>query len=107
MKFIKILVNSEYFSGARYCFSVLAARQGTLHPAEFSVIAEWYSWLAANVELPLDLILYLRTDPAVVFERMQARGRSEEATVPLAYLSDLHDAYEVSPQRIFSLIYNI
>jgi len=78
----------------RYCFSELARREGTLHEAEFSVIAEWYKWLEENTDLPLDLIIYLQTSPQVVFERMQTRGRSEESTVPLQYLSALHDTYE-------------
>jgi deoxynucleoside kinase len=78
----------------RYCFSELARRQGTLHEAEFTVIAEWYKWLEEHSELPLDLIIYLRTTPDIVFERMQSRGRSEESTVPLQYLTELHETYE-------------
>jgi deoxyadenosine/deoxycytidine kinase len=39
-------------------------------------------------------LVYLRTDPSKCMERLQARQRSEEATVPLSYLTDLHNLYE-------------
>lgn len=41
-----------------------------------------------------DLIVYLRTSPESVFERMKARMRGEECAVPLSYLKDLHKFYE-------------
>jgi deoxyadenosine/deoxycytidine kinase len=78
----------------RYCFNELAKRQGTLQEAEFAVLAEWYKWLGERIDLSLDLIVYLRTSPDTVFNRMKGRGRAEESTVPFSYLSDLHDVYE-------------
>ena len=44
--------------------------------------------------LDLDLIVYLRTDPDVAYDRMRSRGRTEEAGAPLKYLQLLHEAYE-------------
>lgn len=38
--------------------------------------------------------VYLRTTPEVVYDRMKARGRSEENSVSLDYLQQLHDLYE-------------
>jgi len=58
------------------------------------VLAEWYKWLGERIDLSLDLIIYLRTTPDTVFARMKGRGRAEESTVPLEYLSALHDTYE-------------
>lgn len=40
------------------------------------------------------MIVYLRTTPEVVYERMIQRGRSEETSVSLDYLKQLHDLYE-------------
>ena len=50
-----------------------------------------------HMSLELDLIVYLRTDPEVAYDRMLQRGRSEEtgnAGPPLGYLKILHKAHE-------------
>lgn len=39
-------------------------------------------------------LVYLRTCPEVVFERMKARAREEESCVPLEYLRKLHKLHE-------------
>lgn len=38
--------------------------------------------------------VYLQTTPEVVYERMKQRGRSEETSVSLDYLKQLHDLHE-------------
>ena len=51
----------------------------------------------SHMSLELDLIVYLRTNPEVAYERMIKRGRSEEtgnAGPPLGYLKILHKAHE-------------
>lgn len=57
-------------------------------------MSEWHSWLEQKFDLTLDAIVYLRTDPQTVYNRMQTRGRSEESTVPIDYLQSLHETYE-------------
>lgn len=39
-------------------------------------------------------LVYLRTTPEVVYDRMKVRGRSEETSVSLDYLKQLHDLHE-------------
>lgn len=39
-------------------------------------------------------LVYIRTKPEVVYERMLQRGREEEEKVPFEYLKDLHDVHE-------------
>lgn len=39
-------------------------------------------------------LVYLRTNPEVVFERIQARAREEESCVSLEYLKKLHELHE-------------
>lgn len=39
-------------------------------------------------------VVYLRSTPDVVYERMKARGRPEESNVSLEYLQQLHDSHE-------------
>lgn len=39
-------------------------------------------------------LVYLRTDPEVVYQRIKARARPEEAQVSLEYLQQLHRMHE-------------
>ncbi|CAH0667008.1 unnamed protein product [Chilo suppressalis] len=79
---------------SRFCFVENAKRQGYLHDAEYQVLNNWYENVSKNLDISLDLIVYLKTSPEVVFERMIKRGRTEESEVPLEYLQQVHDAYE-------------
>jgi len=81
------------FSG-RYCFIENLHRSGVMQPAEYSVITEWFKWITNNLDVNVDLIVYLRTDPDVVHRRILNRARQEEKTVPLSYIEDLHKIHE-------------
>ena len=70
----------------RYCFLENAKKEGSLSGAELEVLVSWYDWLNSNIGVPLDLIVYLQTSPEVAFERLKARGRKEEAGVPMEFI---------------------
>jgi hypothetical protein len=36
-------------------------KEGSLGPAELSVLSSWYDWLETNLSIHLDLIVYLRS----------------------------------------------
>ncbi len=91
-KTVKIIERS--IQNNRYCFLKLASDLGSLANEELAVLNEWHDWLESNLDLGLDLIVYLRTDPEVAYRRMRQRNRSEEASAGLDYLSSLHEAYE-------------
>merc|ERR1712071_395866 len=57
-------------------------------------ITEWFKWITNNLDVNVDLIVYLRTDPDVVHRRILNRARQEEKTVPLSYIEDLHKIHE-------------
>ncbi|XP_023023109.1 deoxynucleoside kinase isoform X2 [Leptinotarsa decemlineata] len=78
----------------RFCFLELAYRSGYLHGADYSVLDQWYRWIRANEDISLDLIVYLRSSPEVVYERVKERGRPEETGVSLQYLTELHESHE-------------
>lgn len=92
------------------------ASTGILHQGMYNILQEWYQYISTSVHIQADLIgiefaitfltiviitsilllyiVYLRSSPEVVYERMKERARSEESFVPLEYLKQLHDLHE-------------
>lgn len=91
-KAVKLMERSMF--SARYCFVENMVHTGILHQGMYDVLQEWYKSLEKMVHIQADLIVYLRSSPEVVFERMRKRARSEESQVPLEYLQQLHDLHE-------------
>lgn len=89
---IKLLERSIY--SAKYCFVEKMSRDNTIPAPSAAVINEWFQWITTNVDVSVDLIVYLRTTPEVVYERVLKRSRQEEKTVSLEYLKDIHEMHE-------------
>ena len=81
---VKIIERS--IQNNRYCFLENAKKEGSLCGAELEVLVSWYDWLNSNIGVPLDLIVYLKTSPEVAYQRLKARGRKEEAGVPMEFI---------------------
>jgi len=90
----KVKIVERSIQNNRFCFLELARKSGTMSEAEHVVLSQWYEFLERNMTLDLDLIVYLRSSPAIAYERMKKRNRSEESGAPLLYLERLHNAYE-------------
>lgn len=69
-------------------------RNGSLEQGMYNTLQEWYKFIGESIHVQADLIIYLRTSPEVVFERMRERARSEESCVPFKYLQELHELHE-------------
>lgn len=91
-KSVKLMERSMF--SARYCFVENMVQTGLLHQGMYDVLQEWYKCIDNMVHIQADLIVYLRTSPQVVHERMMKRARSEESQVPLEYLQQLHELHE-------------
>ncbi|OWR44057.1 putative deoxynucleoside kinase [Danaus plexippus plexippus] len=89
---VKLMERSLY--SARYCFVEHMRKEGTIHPAQFAVLDEWFRFIDREIPIEVDLIVYLRATPSVVYERIRKRARSEEQCVPLSYLEALHSLHE-------------
>ncbi|RZC37732.1 deoxynucleoside kinase-like [Asbolus verrucosus] len=87
------LMERSIFS-ARYCFVEKLQRDGILTQAGFSVIDEWFKWINQHQNVGVDLFVYLRTNPEIIYQRILNRSRVEERKVPFEYIKGLHEIHE-------------
>ncbi|KAL0281583.1 UNVERIFIED_CONTAM: hypothetical protein PYX00_002523 [Menopon gallinae] len=91
---VKVQMFERSVQNNRYCFLENSYRNGLVLPAQYAVLCKWYEWIEENVDISLDLIVYLQSSPEVVYERVLSRNRAEEKTVNLKYLESLHESHE-------------
>lgn len=89
---VKMLERSIF--SARYCFVENLLRQGVLSPVQVVVLDEWFKWLISREQLTCDLIVYLRTNPEVAFERIRSRKCAEEKNINIDLINRLHQCHE-------------
>ena len=71
---VKLMERSIY--SAKYCFAENLRRNGLMAESEYQVLSSWFDHLVNSPELDLgvDLIVYLRTKPEIARERLLGRG---------------------------------
>lgn len=79
---------------ARYIFVENLYRSGKMPEVDYVVLSEWFDWIVRNIDVSLDLIVYLRTSPETCHQRLKMRCREEEKVIPLEYLDAIHHLYE-------------
>ncbi|CAD8085235.1 unnamed protein product [Paramecium sonneborni] len=91
-----ILVFTERsIESARELFFKLCYNDGTINELEYHIYEEFYEWLMEHYKQYLvDCVIYVNTPPEMCLERLNRRGRQEEACVPLDYLKKLHQRHE-------------
>jgi len=64
--------------------------------SEYEVLSSWFDFLLTSpqVDLGVDLIVYMRTSPEVALTRLMERGRGEEHLIAKQYIDDLHQLHE-------------
>lgn len=89
---IKMIERSIY--SARYCFVEKLTQDGALPLPSAAVIDRWYQWILQQNLVDVDLVVYLRTSPEVVYERVLSRKRPEEKPITLEFIKSLHQIHE-------------
>ena len=79
---------------AENCFVKNMHHKKTIDESMYKILKEWFRFNEKTISIQADLIIYLRTSPEIVHERMLKRGRSAESTVSLQYLQELHELHE-------------
>ena len=59
-----------------------------------NIYCNWNKWLSDKFELSPSAYIYLKCDPKVNSERIIKRARSEEESIPLEYLTQIHNKHE-------------
>lgn len=67
---------------------------GFMNTIEKNTYDIWFNWLESKITRKPDGIIYLRAEPEVCLERVQRRDRTEESTVSLDYLANIHQKHE-------------
>ncbi|XP_029782362.1 thymidine kinase 2, mitochondrial isoform X1 [Suricata suricatta] len=79
---------------ARYVFVENLYRSGKMPEVDYVILSEWFDWIVRNIDVSIDLIVYLRTTPETCYQRLQMRCREEETVISLEYLDAIHRLYE-------------
>ncbi|KAK3086091.1 hypothetical protein FSP39_013412 [Pinctada imbricata] len=79
---------------AKYCFVENLYQSGKMPEIEYHVLSRWFDWIMSRNYCDIDLIVYLKTDPEVILERIHKRCRKEEQTISLSWLHTLHKLHE-------------
>lgn len=114
-KHSKVKIVERSIHSNRYVYLEVARQSGNLNAEEYEVLCSQYETMSRIFDFRLDLIIYLRSDPMMSYERMLSRGRLvmakqsifeskvialftffriEESDAKLKYLQNLHEAYE-------------
>lgn len=89
---IKIMERSIF--SARYCFIEAQVKLKNIDIIKFEILKEWFNFMTKNIQMKLDLIIYLRTTPNVALERVKKRNRPEEKNMNINYLTLLHELHD-------------
>ncbi|XP_037042929.1 deoxynucleoside kinase-like [Bradysia coprophila] len=86
----EICLTERSLLSSRYCFLEAMRSSGTLDPAMYSILVQWHAFYVSKFDFVTPhAIVYLETTPTVAHRRMLSRSRTEESSVPLAYLEQL------------------
>ncbi|EDL87248.1 thymidine kinase 2, mitochondrial (predicted) [Rattus norvegicus] len=89
---VRLMERSIY--SARYIFVENLYRSGKMPEVDYAILSEWFDWIIKNIDVSVDLIVYLRTTPEICYQRLKMRCREEEKVIPVEYLSAIHHLYE-------------
>lgn len=87
------LMERSLFS-ARDIFIPAALRQRTIDHTTYQALDSIFNFMQEKFPLHVDLIIYVRSTPEEIYERVQQRGRIEERQIDINYIRLLHNLYD-------------
>jgi len=91
---VKMMERSLY--SAKYCFVENLRKTGKMFESEYQVLSSWFDFILTckEIDLSVDLIVYLQTSPEVALQRVKERSRGEEHLISEEYIRELHSLHE-------------
>lgn len=91
-KKIKMMERSLFSS--QHIFIELLLQNKQIEKAEYDILQKWHNFTTEIFTVKPNLIVYLRVEPDVVFDRIQKRGRAEETHIGFEYINQIHEMHE-------------
>lgn len=76
-------------------FALANRRFGYMTEREFGTYDKFYQIVVATTR-PLDLVIYLRTTPEIIWDRVKSRAREEEAGIDQDYFRTVCEEYDTA-----------
>lgn len=89
---VKVMERSIY--SAMYCFIEMHHQLENLDSTKYEILKQWFYHLINTSKVDVDLIIYLRTTPDILSERINQRNRVEEQNIDKKYLESLHKLHD-------------
>ena len=63
---------------------------------EYELLAEWFDFVTNTMEMSnkINLVVYIRTDPLIAYERTRKRDRKGEESISLETITKIHNLHE-------------
>ncbi len=87
------IMERSIYSG-HLCFARNSYQAGFMSDLEWDMYTRWFTFLTAHTCRPPQGFIYLQVSPEKALERVNARARAAEGSIPLHYLEQLHECHE-------------
>lgn len=76
------------------CFTQILNSSGILDNDSYTILNNWHTFMMNTFNVSADAIIYIKTKPEILLQRINSRGRSEEKNIDLGHLKKIHDYHE-------------
>lgn len=90
----KFIILDRSLSADLNTFTKMLYDEGDISILEWNAYNLWNDFFITHYGSIPHYIIYLRCDPKTAFDRIHIRSREEEKTIPLEYLTSLHNYHE-------------
>lgn len=77
-----------------YVFAKTLYESRDITDIEWKVYNLWHTTIRKLLNITIDGIIYIKTDPSVCFNRIKIRSRTGEDCIPIEYLQILHEKHD-------------